>query len=367
MQISVSRSKLTFVYIGERLPRYVFNSLKIAKVFSGQDLQIIANKHVYKHLKMMPVEFCALEDFYNPEIFLKADGYLTTKSHFRNGLWQKSLERFFVLEQFMSSRNLDYFLHAELDQLLFRTDLLTSNLLKIDRTGVFLPFHGSKSAVASVFFCNSSSALGSMLEFSQSGVYYPNEMNMIAQWAQENPTRVHELPTFATEVAGGKTSNVSSISLTDKCEIGGLVDAAQLGQWFAGIDPRNVPIRSKPLNKFCDIETRELLSRDQLTQVKLNLNATRKSLELNYYNEYICDLYNLHIHSKVHTGKMASIIGMSDFVGKVNMSQPISFKGTRMTQVLDFLLFRINYVQKNPVASLKYISKEIKKFLSLHS
>jgi hypothetical protein len=349
-----NQSEVTFVYIGKRLPKYAEKSLGIAREFSGQKVQVVGNNAIHKEVKDNSVAFVAIEDFYSSTDFIAASKFLSGDSHFRNGLWFRSLERFFVLEQYMHYRNLNKFFHAELDQVLFRTDILEAKLSDLSYSGLYLPFHAPDAAVASVVFCNSKSVLKSFLDFTCSGSIFLNEMQLLSAWAKVNPQLVFELPTPASEINERRESLIPNARLLSISETGGLVDAAQLGQWVAGIDPRNVPIYKKPTNKFIGAKNTFALSQNQLSQISCKFNVNSRLLTLLLKDKSIATMFNLHLHSKIHSTTMSTVIGMQNFLDLANLSYPIRFKGTRKIQVMDYFITRSRIVLKNPVRFLTY-------------
>ena len=349
-----NKSEVTFVYIGKRLPKYAKKSLEIARKFSGQTVQVVGNHAIHKEIKNNSVGFVAIEDFYSSTDFTVASKFLSGDSQFRNGLWLKSLERFFVLEQYMHYRNLNKFFHAEFDQVLFRTDILEAKLSNLSYSGLYLPFHAPDAAVASVVFCNNQSVLKSFLDFTCSGPIFLNEMQLFSAWAKMNPQLVFELPTPASEINERKESLIPNAKLLNVFETGGVVDAAQLGQWVAGIDPRNVPISKKPTNKFIGTKSSFTLSQHQLSQISCNFNISSYLLTLLLRDKSIATVFNLHLHSKIHSTAMSTVIGMQNFLDLANLSYPIRFKGTRKVQLVDYLVSNLHIVLRNPVRFLIY-------------
>ena len=178
----------------------------------------------------------------------------------------------------MGKANLENLFHAELDQLLFRTDLLVNRLQELSLKGMFLPFHKKDAAVASVLYCNDRTALKSFLDFARIAEPFANEMYLIAAWSSQYPHNVLSLPTMFSVLNSGSSNLNPGIRALSVKDIGGTVDAAQLGQWIGGIDPRNVPLSQVPLTKFSDLDTRALLSREQLNQLRFELNPNDGSV-----------------------------------------------------------------------------------------
>jgi hypothetical protein len=355
----LEKSEVTFVYIGAKLPSYAKKSLELASKFSGQRIKIIGSTSIYKSIKENRFDYIALEDFYSSEEFFEASKFLSGDSRFRNGIWSKSLERFFVLDQYMRFDNVEKFFHAELDQILFRTDILESRLTESQYKGIFFPFHGPSAVVASVVFCNDNATLRSFLDFASSGLRFLNEMQMLAAWAKINPNSIFELPTAASEIESRTKSLIPGARLLNISEAGGLVDPAQLGQWAAGIDPRNVPIFQYPANKFIDEGEKYTLSRDQITQIKFAFNSNSNLLEISYKEELLFRVFNLHLHSKIHSTGMLTISGIKEFFTLINLSYPVRFRGTRRVQIMDYFLSNALNFMRSPIRSLIFVFRKI--------
>ena len=115
----IKAEKIVFIYLGDSFPKYAESSLQLALQHSGMNVHIIGNKVLEKSAFMNGVRFSSVEEFYNPKIFRDIAKKATLPHEFRNGFWLKTLERFFVMYQYMESQNVSKIFHAELDQLLF--------------------------------------------------------------------------------------------------------------------------------------------------------------------------------------------------------------------------------------------------------
>ncbi len=146
---------LIFIYIGDRLPKYARDSIKLAAVTSGMKITLLGSQVLAKEVPSDVCEFVPIESFYSSDAFHDASSAITSDHTFRDGFWLKSLERFYVLAAYMHHNSIDEVLHAELDQLVFRADIFVDNLRASKLHGVFVPLHSEIAAVASIFYCNS--------------------------------------------------------------------------------------------------------------------------------------------------------------------------------------------------------------------
>ena len=357
--MSFSR-EVNFVYLGKSLPNYGLASIELASRYSGLNVRLIGNASMARSLRNSPARFTAVEDFYDDQEFVETSKRMISPHSFRQGFWLKTLERFFVLSQYMAKENLDSIVHAELDQLLFRVDLLHSKLDEEKRLGLFLPFHKSDKAVASLLYCNSQEALRSLLDFSSKAETFPNEMILIANWAKENPEQVFSLPTMASIVNLSPSFPNSALALNSN-QIGGVVDAAQLGQWVAGIDPRNVPAGEIPMTKFADEPKESMLTRNQLAELKFYFNAKDGVLNVEYGKEIYTRLFNLHIHSKIHSHLLRSDSSLERMFYQANQILPTLIPGVRRAQLYGRFTMLIKSGVRNPEAVINGLRRRLNK------
>jgi len=352
-----------FVYLGTSLPRYAISSIELAARYSGLNVHLIGNAQMARSLRRSPTRFTAVENFYNQAEFREASKNVTAPNSFRQGFWLKTLERFFVLSQYMSTENLDSIFHAELDQLLFRVDFLLPKLDEAGQRGLFLPFHTAEKAVASLLYCNSQSTLRSLLDFASTSDTFSNEMMLIANWAKYNPGQVFPLPTLASEVNTSARPPLEVPTLKSD-QIGGVVDAAQLGQWVAGIDPRNVPILDLPLTKFVDKQEESLLSRQQLSRLNFNFNPQDGILNVEYDKKFAVKLYNLHIHSKVHRHLLRYDSSLERLLSQANQIRPTLIPGVRRVQLWSRLTVFLGNVANDPESVIIGLRRRLNRWLS---
>lgn len=331
---SQAPKEVVFVYLGERLPPYALASLNLATEFSGAQVRLIGNAKQASRALAPSVTFTALEDFYDRTEFADTAKYLSSSARFRGGFWHKTLERLYVLEAFWRASRQNDILHAELDQLVFGVDVLQNNLRSFGGQGVFFPFHGRDSAVASVFYANSRTALRSLLQFPLSGVNFPNEMVLLRMWALANPALFFRLPTLATSLGKEPWLLERGGREIDSAALGGIVDAAQLGQWVGGIDPRNVPLAHRPATRFHDKPGPDFLSSAELSGLRFELSPLDGSLRWDLHERHVSGvLFNLHLHSKAHQALLRGRPSVTRLLEFANEGRSVVLPGARSTQV----------------------------------
>lgn len=329
---------VTFIFLGESIPSYAEHSLRIASKFSNQDVLLIGNEVALSRVSESGIQTIAIESFYNPKIFQEVQGKLSGDMHFRDSLWLRSLERFFVLEQFMEVYGREEVFHSELDQFLFNTTKLVNKLRTSGFRGSFVPVHSHKAVVASIFYCNELSSLKDFISFVESVTSFSSEMELLAKWAQSSGSSSFiQLPSTHNYIHSEFQPVFANTRLISHMTIDGVVDPAELGQWFTGIDPRNVPIRQIPRNKFIGPVDNINLQPQELALMHLQFEEHSNQLSLKFYDNQTVDIYNLHIHSKIHSRYFLDNDYFANFLKLINSDIPVRFPGTRFEQIKDFI------------------------------
>jgi len=348
--------EVVFVFLGEKIPHYVGPSLVLANRYSGLDVRLLASINAEKYSQRAGVKFTALEDFYDPGAFAEASKRVLFSHTAGDGFWLKTLERFFVLGQYLDFSEQESFFHAELDQLLFRADRLVRQIEDSGLSGFFVPFHNESRAVGSITYCNARDKLQSLLDFASTTEPFESEMQLIANWFKCFPKGAHPLPTLYDRLTGKGWADSTDI-------FGGVADAAQLGQWAGGIDPRNVPLPRQPFNKFVDEPGPMLLSKKQLSGVRFSLRADG-TLFVKPSEERGVILYNLHIHSKIHPHLASKEAAVHEFLEAANLKEPVVFPGARRNQIHHRLRKSMRRIAKDPSSIFDRPRKTLRAFVS---
>lgn len=326
-------SLISFVFLGKRLPHYGPSSLRLAARHSGLPISLIGSRSLSSQVPRGTCDFVAIEDFYNSEEFQEVQHLLRAPKSFRQGLWHKSLERFFVLNQYLSISRERSVLHAELDQLLFRTDILLSGMETSTQSGLFFPLHDNTTGIASIFYCNDKKALQSFVDFVDTSTVkdLQNEMRLLGAWTSADSNRFVELPTLNRLLYAPSPSERNRRVAFDSRV--GLVDAAQLGQWCGGIDPRNVPRHEIPSTGYAEeAAAPPLLTPSDLSKTSFQLDRESGELWVDNPGTEESRLFNLHMHSKIHPWLEESDSNMHLLMSAATNGRPLVVPGTTRMQ-----------------------------------
>lgn len=342
------KGDIHFVFLGKELPSYALPALSLVGKTNRLRVNLICNEVVRKKVEHVCDSVIIVESFYDNSKFESAKENLLSDYAFRDGFWIKSYERLFIIEQAMSKLELDYIFHAELDQLLFNTHTLLENLRRTKTKSLFVPYHNEKFVVPSLLFCNHHDSLLSLINFANRAFGLSNEMQLLSEWSRSANPSITWLPTLATTIKQNDLKDNVKARLMPLSELGGIVDAAQIGQWLAGIDPRNVPISKRPQIGFHEITETPLLNVNELRKIRFEFVNESSELRIRFGSSEWITLYNLHLHSKVHPWIAKSVINLSNLLAEANQQSNFSIPGTRKFQIEQFMKSSIRQAIRNP-------------------
>jgi len=233
-----------------------------------------------------------VEDFSKWFVGTEFKGFLEQSAFdqdFRKGFWSMTLLRLFVLSQYMRRKKLEKIAHAELDVLIFLNQKVISQL-DSHGSGLFVPWIPSKTAIASFMYTNDSASFERFIEFVMAHPGYLNEMQLLHGFLSEHPESAYGLPTVDAIFEPTESFKLPVNQLSE-ATVGGLFDAARLGQWVFGIDPRNVKSFFR-LNQYSE---RDVLHHGPMAPKVTSERSSGVRLEVFGKTRTV---FNLHIHSK---------------------------------------------------------------------
>lgn len=283
--------ELVFVHIGESVPTYVRSALSLADRDARLPLRMLCSSATAPHFTGLYAT-TAIDDFYDPTPFLDARRNIAADHTFRDGFWLKTTERYFVLAQYMDAHRVDRLVHAELDSLTFALDRFVSNLDRSGERGIFLPFDHPARSIASLVYVNDPAALHELVRFITTTTPVRNDMDLLARFAQHSPRSVRRLPTLESLTRPAAFEELACRAITPS-QLGGIVDAASIGQWIGGIDPRN-----RGFGPHWNHFENDVTTRNALASLDIVLDASGPTARIGDLEGV--RLYNLHLHSKMH-------------------------------------------------------------------
>jgi len=296
-----NETPLIFVYIGKKIPRYAYHSLNFAVENSGLKVVLISDAEPKPKLNkaIEHVRYVSDEE--------KLDDL--SSNQFRDGFWIKTTERFYAIQQFVTRTGIEHFFHAELDNLVFDISDVSSKLDKIGN-GIFVPRINEEHAIASLIYVNSAEVFNEFCQFSRTFRYSRNDMEILSCFLDQNKSSSFSLPSDPVSSTSKKLGSDQVPPSTV-----GLFDAAAIGQWYFGTDPRNSYTtvhnlfensRYSGLLQDYKLEHRLLPSRIIIS----SKTASFPEMKLN----------NLHVHSKI-TRRLTSRKNFDQIIRRTNAAK----------------------------------------------
>ena len=209
----------------------------------------------------------------------------------RDGFWHYTSARFFTLHSFMAKYDVRNVIHIENDVLLYYNcdETLTEPLTNSRQ--IHIPFDSYTRNIASIVYIPDASTLGQVLAHYD---YGKNDMYNFSE-IRGKTDLIDQFPIFMEDTTLGSASALERAFVSHGwSRFGGYIfDAAAIGQFIGGVDPRNCPNDTRGfINETCVIKYN-----DEGTILWKNCDGflkpflqTREAREI--------PIFNLHIHSK---------------------------------------------------------------------
>lgn len=283
--------EIVFVQLGEELPFHLFSNLILVnQLFPTVSVNLITSP-INKFNSKIP-NFVSVSTFQSD---FKLDLLLKSKSRnliFRNGFWRYSLERLFAIADFHLTRPEKSLLHIESDVLLLNGFPLRSfsSLEKIAWMTV-----DAKKDIASLMYFPSkelSQVFSRDLFDFVSRDTSPTDMTALHSLRISNSHKYSLLPTWSRE-SSELHLNLSTDEESHAIFGKGIFDAAGIGMWLTGIDPRN----NYGITKY--------FASHVFNGGAFYLNPSALKLEISQDGKLftktengLLQVFNLHVHSK---------------------------------------------------------------------
>lgn len=218
------------IHLGEQVPEYLEDciemclerGMKVMVYLDASTLPEWLNTHTIQLVRpdhLTPAKDPSYTTFLASHPFYQNDDML----HFRNGFYNKCLERFFVLHRLIDHFQLTDVIHLENDVLLYQDPWQILPTLRTKE--IASVFMNEKRCVPGFFYVRDSQAMKRVCEFMATS--QENDMDTLGNYARMYPARVLKLPRLPKEMLAWQGA------------IPCLFDAAPIGQFLGGPDPRN--------------------------------------------------------------------------------------------------------------------------------
>jgi len=215
-------------------------------------------------------------------------------NNFRNGFWLLTSCRFFYIYSLMKLHNIENVIHLENDVVMYYNcdDTLMD---KLDHQYIYMPFDTFSRNIASIVYIPTHNVLKEALD------NYDFTLHDMGNFAiiQKKCNNIQNFPIYISDSTNNNAEYNFVTSNFDK--LGYIFDAAAMGQYLGGVDPRNIAGDTIGfINETCIIKynTDSFIWEDNKPFIIIN------------NNKY--PIFNLHIHCK----------NLSKFTGDIIPSNP---------------------------------------------
>ena len=204
--------------------------------------------------------------------------------NFRDAFWVLTSSRFFYIYAFMAKYDIQDVIHLENDvPIYYHCDILGDLL---DKTRIYIPMDAYTRAIASVVYIPRAAVLEKVLGQYQHNL---NDMENFSILARNNPDLFGFFP-----ICFSRPDDSSEMAFVTQrfSEFNMIFDAAAMGQYLGGVDPRNIAGDTTGfVNETCVIKYDEFEF-----SWKTGSDGIRRPF-LNDGSE-VYPIFNLHIHCK---------------------------------------------------------------------
>lgn len=194
---------------------------------------------------------------------------------FRNGFWNNTSKRLFLVYEYMKLTNLEDVIHLENDVLLY------SNMKYKFEEKIYITMDSKKRCIPGIIYIPKYNLFTKLI---QNYDFTNNDMINLALFYNNNKEIVKTFPIIDDSIGNCMYNENFQ-------EFDSIFDGAAIGQYLGGVDPRNIPGDSTGfINETCEIK-----------YDKYKFKWIKKG---NYYfpfieiNDKLIAINNLHIHSK---------------------------------------------------------------------
>lgn len=292
---------LIYIHLGENFIDYLNDSIEQTFIFNKNiNVTVVVNRNNKGKIKNKNVNLISYEKIKKTrehQIFLNNNKHRTS----RNNFWIYSTERFFILYEVMKQLELKRAFHIESDNMIYR-DL--SELYPIFRKHfgktLGVPFDNENRGIGSFMYIPRKEILMNFLQFINKRIeHVENDMQLLSKYRIEHPEKIKPLPIINSDYHNKYKLQSQKYGICNNPEIffkefenfDSIFDAAAIGQYIGGCDPRNKKNKEGFINETC------VFSCDNV-KIEWEYDYERRMIPVMNINDNKYVINNLHIHCK---------------------------------------------------------------------
>jgi len=270
----------------QNFQEYIITNIDQLLKLQHKNIYILTNSFLVDKFKdyLTKINIIIIDDYnLSNEIFDKQ--YKNKNNSFRNGFWTLTSTRFFYIYEFMKIHNIENVIHLENDVLIYyNCDETIKSCL--DNNYLYIPFDTFSRNIASIIYIPKHELFKKVLDNYD---YTQNDMYNFAN-IQKKTGVIQNFPIFIknNNIIDNEEYNFVTYNF-DKFNY--IFDAAAIGQYLGGIDPKNDSRNTVGfINETCIIKF------NNYNFEWIIINEIKRPFII--INDIKYPIFNLHIHSK---------------------------------------------------------------------
>jgi len=255
------------------LQSYIFDNIQHLKHHDNSDITVITDKKfntLFENVNVINIEDL-IPDYINIASRIN--------NTFRNGFWQLTSYRFIAIYEYMKQHNINNIIHIENDVLIYRKLEHFHNMNKL-----LLTMDSKNRCIPGLMYIPTNEVLKKCLDLFNPSL---NDMQNFSNCYYTLSECIDTLPIFIED----NKNDITKMITKNFKYYHSIFDAAAIGQYLGGIDPRNKPGDTRGfINETC------VINYSKYTFIWKNDNDKKIPYIVVNNNEY--PIVNLHIHCK---------------------------------------------------------------------
>ena len=287
--------KVVLIHIGDIFYSYINQCINQIKKFTDSEIILLTSVNhfslIKNEVKLIPIE--SIDISKKHKHFLNS---FNLNSKFRGGFWRYTSQRFFYLEDVVNKYNIENIFHFENDVLIYNDLNIIEDLLIQNNIEAASTFDNDNRCIPGYNYFRNNNIISNLTEYILNESGKKNDMEMLSNFSKafDSFKYLPVIPNFYSESLisidgfGSKIENKYSENFQI---FNSVFDAAAIGQYLGGVDPRNGKIKENFINESAIYQANKFT-------YKWEIDAKGRNCPYIIYKNKFIKVNNLHIHSK---------------------------------------------------------------------
>lgn len=295
---------IVFIHIGKQIPNYLKESIDQAALFNNCNIYVIANEKPLatfsKNFTNNNIVFVSCEKLTSSEEHKQFNKKFVLDKTSLNYFWKHTTERFFYLDELISTFHLKNIFHLESDVMLYADLAKELSIFINNYENIGLTFENEERVVPGFVYIANEKASNDLTKYISSNVKDKiTDMEILALYQKQNNQKVSYLPIIPSDyskkhelvsIMNNSVSNPENFS-NNVDQFNSIFDAAALGQYLGGVDVFHGNSRPGFIDVYCIFDPSHF-------SFYWKEDTLRRKVPYIVFNKKEYRINNLHIHSK---------------------------------------------------------------------